>query len=148
MVSCSIFNDKYFLNSNQIAINEYFIIRSRILNIERYEEMPKLIIVYIWQIYCHFVWFAFAALTSQVITDISKYSIGRLRPHFLDRCKPMLSDGTIINRTSKCSDPYTYIINYECSGTATMKEMRDSHLSFMSGHSSFVAVCLIYLVVC
>ncbi|KAK7896502.1 hypothetical protein WMY93_021827 [Mugilogobius chulae] len=32
--------------------------------------------------------FLFGAAMSQSLTDIAKYSIGRLRPHFLDICKP------------------------------------------------------------
>ncbi|KAI2660020.1 Phospholipid phosphatase 1 [Labeo rohita] len=40
--------------------------------------------------------FLFGAAMSQSLTDIAKYSIGRLRPHFLNVCKP---DWTKINCT-------------------------------------------------
>ena len=32
--------------------------------------------------------FLFGAAVSQSITDIGKFSIGRLRPHFIDVCRP------------------------------------------------------------
>lgn len=53
--------------------------------------------------------FLFGAAASQSLTDIAKYSIGRLRPHFLDVCDP---DWTKIN----CSDGY--IEYYVCRGNA------------------------------
>jgi phosphatidate phosphatase len=39
--------------------------------------------------------FLFGAACSQFLTDVAKYSIGRLRPHFWDICKPDVD----------CSDP-------------------------------------------
>lgn len=53
--------------------------------------------------------FLFGAAASQSLTDIAKYSIGRLRPHFLDVCDP---DWSKIN----CSNGY--IENYVCRGNA------------------------------
>ncbi|CAG2110494.1 unnamed protein product, partial [Medioppia subpectinata] len=41
-----------------------------------------------------------------------------------------------------------YFTDYKCSSSLyTEHRMRDAHLSFMSGHSSFAAYCLIYLVI-
>lgn len=54
--------------------------------------------------------FLFGAAMSQSLTDIAKYSIGRLRPHFLDVCKP---DWKLINCSSGA-----YIEDYVCSGNA------------------------------
>lgn len=52
--------------------------------------------------------FLFGACLSQLTTDIGKYSIGRLRPHFLFVC----------NSTVDCNapgmDPHRYIEDYEC----------------------------------
>uniref|UniRef100_A0A8B9JVB8 Phospholipid phosphatase 1 n=1 Tax=Astyanax mexicanus TaxID=7994 RepID=A0A8B9JVB8_ASTMX len=56
--------------------------------------------------------FVFGAAMSQSLTDIAKYSIGRLRPHFLDVCKP---DWRLIN----CSAG-AYIENFTCTGDKTM----------------------------
>ncbi|CAG2174415.1 unnamed protein product, partial [Oppiella nova] len=47
----------------------------------------------LWQIYCRLAPFVFGALISQLTTDIAKYSIGRLRPHFIDVCQPQTRDG-------------------------------------------------------
>ncbi|ROI48962.1 Phospholipid phosphatase 1 [Anabarilius grahami] len=55
--------------------------------------------------------FVFGAAMSQSLTDIAKYSIGRLRPHFLDVCKP---DWTQINCTGGA-----YIEDFICTGDST-----------------------------
>ncbi|KAL1266878.1 hypothetical protein QQF64_002553, partial [Cirrhinus molitorella] len=52
--------------------------------------------------------FLFGAAMSQSLTDIAKYSIGRLRPHFLDVCKP---DWTKINCTGGA-----YVEDFFCTG--------------------------------
>ncbi|XP_031173550.1 phospholipid phosphatase 1 isoform X2 [Sander lucioperca] len=56
--------------------------------------------------------FLFGAAMSQSLTDIAKYSIGRLRPHFLDVCKP---DWKLVN----CSSG-DYIEDFTCTGDAKM----------------------------
>ncbi|XDV53945.1 hypothetical protein PO909_022336 [Leuciscus waleckii] len=55
--------------------------------------------------------FVFGAAMSQSLTDIAKYSIGRLRPHFLDVCKP---DWSQINCTGGA-----YIEDFICNGDTT-----------------------------
>ncbi|KAA8589845.1 hypothetical protein FQN60_013210 [Etheostoma spectabile] len=52
--------------------------------------------------------FLFGCAVSQSFTDIAKVSVGRMRPHFLDVCKPNFS-------TIDCS--LGYITNYTCTGT-------------------------------
>ncbi|XP_037046473.1 putative phosphatidate phosphatase [Bradysia coprophila] len=86
--------------------------------------------------------FGFGAAASQLATDIGKYTIGRLRPHFIDVCQPQMMDGT------NCSNPINigrYIEDFTCLGigsnTRMLKEMR---LSFPSGHASFSAYTMIY----
>lgn len=51
--------------------------------------------------------FLFGCAVSQSFTDIAKVSVGRMRPHFLDVCKPDYS-------TIDCS--LGYITNYTCTG--------------------------------
>lgn len=51
--------------------------------------------------------FLFGCAVSQSFTDIAKVSVGRMRPHFLDVCKPDFS-------TINCS--LGYITNYTCTG--------------------------------
>ncbi|XP_078127262.1 phospholipid phosphatase 1 isoform X1 [Sander vitreus] len=79
--------------------------------------------------------FLFGAAMSQSLTDIAKYSIGRLRPHFLDVCKP---DWKLVN----CSSG-DYIEDFTCTGDAKM--VNEGRLSFYSGHSSFSMYCMLFL---
>ncbi|XP_055718465.1 phospholipid phosphatase 1-like isoform X1 [Salvelinus fontinalis] len=79
--------------------------------------------------------FVFGAAMSQSLTDIAKYSIGRLRPHFLDVCKP---DWKLINCTAG-----TYIEDFTCTGDAHLAN--EGRLSFYSGHSSFSMYCMLFL---
>lgn len=79
--------------------------------------------------------FLFGAAMSQSLTDIAKYSIGRLRPHFLDVCKP---DWKLINCSSQA-----YIEDFHCNGDLTM--VNEARLSFYSGHSSFSMYCMLFL---
>jgi len=87
-----------------------------------------------------------------MITDIAKYSIGRLRPHFIDVCQPSYK-GTIfrLDNPQECAKPANellYITDFECSNPDFDDyRKRDARLSFMSGHSSFASYCLIYLMV-
>uniref|UniRef100_A0A8C0PQR9 Phospholipid phosphatase 1 n=1 Tax=Canis lupus familiaris TaxID=9615 RepID=A0A8C0PQR9_CANLF len=125
---------------------------------------------YIATIYKAIGTFLFGAAASQSLTDIAKYSIGRLRPHFLDVCDP---DWSKIN----CS--VGYVENYICQGNAQkVREGRESFqekhsdslmhlfawsyftvsdvpafsapvastvLSFYSGHSSFSMYCMLFV---
>ncbi|XP_069078214.1 phospholipid phosphatase 1 isoform X1 [Pleurodeles waltl] len=89
---------------------------------------------YVATIYKAIGTFIFGAAASQSLTDIAKYTIGRLRPHFLDVCKP---DWTTIN----CSDGY--IENFVCLGDKV--KVNEARLSFYSGHSSFSMYCMLFL---
>lgn len=79
--------------------------------------------------------YVFGAAVSQSLTDIAKYSIGRLRPHFLDVCKP---DWTKINCTGGA-----YIEDFVCTGDAAL--VNEARVSFYSGHSSFSMYCMLFL---
>ncbi|XP_072310831.1 phospholipid phosphatase 1 isoform X1 [Eucyclogobius newberryi] len=79
--------------------------------------------------------FIFGAAMSQSLTDIAKYSIGRLRPHFLDICKP---DWSLIDCTTGA-----YINDYTCTGDP--HRVQEGRLSFYSGHSSFSMYCMLFL---
>lgn len=109
--------------------------------------------------------FLFGCAVSQSFTDIAKVSVGRMRPHFLDVCKPNFS-------TINCS--LGYITNYTCTGEdSEVQEARfvtlffsfvvlKEHLkwkqrvnetlclrrkSFFSGHASFSLFTMLYLAV-
>jgi PAP2 superfamily len=86
--------------------------------------------------------FLFGAACSQLTTDIAKYTIGRLRPHFFDICRPNIDCSLMENKhryheSFICTNPH--------SDAYKLKEVR---LSFLSGHSSFSAYTMVFLVVC
>lgn len=83
--------------------------------------------------------FCMGAVTSQLLTDIAKYTIGRLRPHFFDICQPR-------DLQKLCMVPYTYVEKFVCNSNATDRELKEMRLSFMSGHSSFSAYTMMYTV--
>ncbi|KAL6107502.1 plpp3 [Pungitius sinensis] len=78
--------------------------------------------------------FLFGCAVSQSFTDIAKVSVGRLRPHFIDVCRP---DFSAIN----CS--LGYITNYTCAGEDS--NVQEARKSFFSGHASFSMYTMLYL---
>lgn len=62
---------------------------------------------WVWKSYCVIGVFGFGAACSQFLTDVAKYTIGRLRPHFYYVCQP----------DTDCSLPYNkyrYIEDFTC----------------------------------
>ncbi|XP_075722251.1 putative phosphatidate phosphatase [Rhipicephalus microplus] len=89
------------------------------------------------------VTFVNGVFVSQLITDVAKYSVGRLRPHFFRLCKP-------VNYDLYCppnATANTYIENYECSPGTDPYLLKNVHMSFMSGQSSFAAFCASFSVI-
>lgn len=82
---------------------------------------------YICRVYVFVGYFLFGAGMVITLTDIGKYMIGRLRPHFLDVCRPNYD-------LNQCL-AYEYITNYTCTGKPA--RVQDARESFPSGHSSF-----------
>ena len=93
-------------------------------------------------VYKNFGTFLFGAFVTILITDTGKLVIGRLRPHFMAVCQPIMANGT------NCSDQrniHRYIEDYSCSNTmSTAEKLRDTKLSFPSGHSSFALYTMVY----
>ncbi|EDW73249.1 uncharacterized protein Dwil_GK16761 [Drosophila willistoni] len=91
----------------------------------------------------HSIYFIFGTILTFDATEVGKYTIGRLRPHFMAVCQPQLSDG------SQCSDLinlHRYVENYECAGEGyTVMDVRQSRLSFPSGHSSMAFYAMVYM---
>lgn len=94
---------------------------------------------WLYLVYNNILWFLFGAACSQLTTDIGKYTIGRLRPHFLDICEPDVDCEDDKNKTK-------YIEIFDCKGEMKNKFI-DSRLSFPSGHSSLSFYCMVYLAV-
>ncbi|XP_017042243.1 putative phosphatidate phosphatase [Drosophila ficusphila] len=88
-------------------------------------------------------YFLFGMLLTFDATEVGKYTIGRLRPHFLAVCQPQLTDGSL------CSDAanlHRYVEDYECAGEGfTLEDVRQARLSFPSGHSSLAFYAMVYV---
>lgn len=82
-----------------------------------------------------FIFLAGAVITN-LFTQIGKLTIGRLRPHFLSVCKPDYS-------RFNCSDGY--IVADVCTGDPRL--ITEARKSFPSGHASFSAYFMVFLVV-
>ncbi|XP_034187885.2 wunen isoform X2 [Osmia lignaria lignaria] len=91
-----------------------------------------------WSAYEKIGIFGFGAATNVLITDVAKYTIGRLRPHFITLCMPNVNCSLIENQ-------HKYIENFTCTNNLTRSLLKEIRLSFPSGHSSFSAYTMIYL---
>ena len=99
------------------------------------------------ELYRHFGYFALGALTTLLFTELAKYQIGRLRPHYLSLCNPELTDDL-------CKDGNGYYKFVE-ENEETMcqdyeqnkKKLHEARLSFLSGHSSFSFYCGTFLII-
>uniref|UniRef100_A0A3B4AWB0 Phospholipid phosphatase 1 n=1 Tax=Periophthalmus magnuspinnatus TaxID=409849 RepID=A0A3B4AWB0_9GOBI len=80
--------------------------------------------------------YVFGAAASQSLTDIAKYTIGRLRPNFLAVCQPSWDK---INCNAG-----GYVENFTCAGESFLVD--EARLSFYSGHSSFSMYCMMFIV--
>lgn len=86
--------------------------------------------------------FVFGSIVNIILTDIGKHVLGRLRPHFMSVCMPIMSDGT------NCSDPINlnrYIEDFTCSNAESSAwRIRETGKSFPSGHSSFAMYTMLF----
>lgn len=81
--------------------------------------------------------FFFGAGVTQLTTDIAKYSIGRLRPHFLTVCQPDVAS---------CTSTTGYLDGNVCTGM-NLDAIEEARLSFPSGHSSLSFYCMVWLMI-
>uniref|UniRef100_A0A0N4ZC85 AcidPPc domain-containing protein n=1 Tax=Parastrongyloides trichosuri TaxID=131310 RepID=A0A0N4ZC85_PARTI len=70
------------------------------------------------------------------ILRVSKYSVGKLRPNFMDICKPNLMNIPCINGFYK---------SYQCNSTST-DDLIDARLSFFSGHTAYGFYFAIFII--
>ncbi|XP_054278230.1 putative phosphatidate phosphatase [Macrosteles quadrilineatus] len=80
--------------------------------------------------------FLFGVGLMQITSDVGKYTIGRLRPHFYDACKPYPED------VCGPGKDHVYVTDYECSGDPDV--VAEARLSFPSGHASLAFYSAIY----
>uniref|UniRef100_A0A7E4WC45 AcidPPc domain-containing protein n=1 Tax=Panagrellus redivivus TaxID=6233 RepID=A0A7E4WC45_PANRE len=84
--------------------------------------------------------FLLAFTITWILTTITKFSVGRLRPYFLAACKP---DVEIY--TAACFQKPYYIESVNCTNESELK-VDEARLSFFSGHSAFAMVAAVYIV--
>ena len=61
------------------------------------------------------VGYLFGVAISQLLTDICKYNVGRLRPHFLDLCQPDITDMSLVKTQFNSTEiQYVSADNYNC----------------------------------
>jgi len=101
------------------------------------------------ELYRQFGYLLLGGVGCLLFSEIAKYTIGRLRPHFLTLCQPNMSD-----LLCKDKEFYRYVTESEgdiClglvtnGGNTTLKQLREARLSFMSGHSTFSFYCSSFL---
>ncbi|GBM62502.1 Putative phosphatidate phosphatase [Araneus ventricosus] len=83
--------------------------------------------------------FLFGAFIVEIGTNFIKYTLGRLRPNFIDVCQPDFDCSSLTN-------PHTFVENYTCTNPDTYS-VDDSRLSFPSGHSSFAIYAVLFSVI-
>ena len=118
---------------------------------KKHENLPLFGYTFPWiliELYRHIGYMTVGAMTCFLFTDLSKFRIGRLRPHFLTICKPdyqcICKDGDDFEKFAIGED--TEICIGLTSNETTPKMLKEAHLSFMSGHSSLSFYCATFLI--
>lgn len=90
------------------------------------------------RLYYFLGYFAIGSAATVSITSFGKYSVGRLRPHFVSVCRPHWS---VFNCTAGGDGP-RFIYDPQCQGDPL--DVREARLSWPSGHSSFGMFAMLY----
>lgn len=100
-----------------------------------HQELLKNVFFYLYP-------FTGGCMFGYVFVTIGKFEIGRLRPNFLDVCKPTFEVSDVTYNCANTTELGRYVAVYKCVDS----DARESQLSFPSGHTAFTAFCMIYLV--
>jgi len=99
-----------------------------------------------WTLYAFACGLAVTLLINKIVTNILKTQVGRLRPDFLARCQPIVTNSTV----SFVSNSLVFYDERVCTGIPSV--INEGRVSFPSGHSStafaglgFLALTLITL---
>ncbi|KAH9496578.1 hypothetical protein Btru_010988 [Bulinus truncatus] len=94
--------------------------------------------------------FLFGFIINIIFTDTVKYSFGRLRPHFFDLCRPNFIQFNCTDDKSAAIVSFLlprYIQDYNCTNSSANKKLlKDSHMSFPSGHASVSVYSAVFVV--
>ncbi|KAI0221289.1 putative phosphatidate phosphatase [Lamellibrachia satsuma] len=128
----------------QIAIFERIAVRKeRAIQSERYgyQHGSFLFSQEMVQFYEVFLVFLFGTAIQQGTTNITKFMTGRLRPHFLDVCRPNYTAFSCVDAQGQPR----YITDDVCTVAYDYKAL-DMRLSFPSGHASLAVYSMVFLV--
>ena len=77
-------------------------------------------------------------MSTWAFTATAKFSIGRLRPYYIEACQPNVD-------LQKCFNTPTYFDenSYNCTGSNAHR-IQEAHLSFFSGHSSLAMSAAVF----
>jgi phosphatidate phosphatase len=96
--------------------------------------------------FMNLVYFLFGLLATVIVTQIGKVTVGRLRPNFLDVCKPAENPFLSLCQTGRTGRTYLVPeVDFECT-EPNKKKVSDSRKSFPSGHSSTTFYAMIFLI--
>lgn len=133
----------YILPLSVIALTE--VLRSK-LNLDDKSELKLFgrdIPQWLEHMYKYCGVFVFGNLVTEVLTDIGKRVVGRFRPHFINVCQPIMTDG------STCADEknlHRYIVDFTCGNReSSANRLHEMRLSFPSGHSSIAMFSMVFI---
>ena len=67
--------------------------------------------------------FLYGVATCQSLTDLTKYTVGRLRPHFFEVCRPQFDQALCSNSPSH----FGYVVDYTCQGNEALFPVSSQH---------------------
>ncbi|KAK3596670.1 hypothetical protein CHS0354_038902 [Potamilus streckersoni] len=121
-----------------IALEAFRVCMQKIPEQEKSINRHGKLIVYVRDLYLSVMPFLFGAVVEQLTTDIGKYSVGRLRPHFFSVCQ--------LDWTTISCENHSYIEDFKCHSD-DQNAVREVRLSFPSGHASFSTYAAVYTVI-
>lgn len=80
--------------------------------------------------------YAYTILSSILVNLYVKFTVGRLRPHFIDVCRP----------PSDLMKKDHFVIDYPCDPTVNPRYESNARQSFYSGHAAFAICAAVYLI--
>lgn len=97
------------------------------------------------KVYKFYKIYLFGSATNQIITDITKFMIGRLRPYFFAVCRPIMPNNTTCVNAENMN---RFIEDFKCTtDLTTSTDFRELFLSFPSGHASMSFCTMIFTVI-
>jgi len=97
------------------------------------------VVLVLWKMFPTLIAFLAGCSLQHTFTDVAKYQVGRLRPHFLEVCQPAFYvNGELVNCSSSNIRDFEYIPDFECTSTKySPSRQKEARISFPSGHCSF-----------